>query len=277
MPTPENMLTLLMSVVWRVGVSIVLVMVARWLAPLVRKRLHGLLLRTKLTPAINRLALNGVYYGIWAIAVMSIMGILGLPLNAILTSLGVLVVILGIALQQSLRDFAATVNFMLFAPFVVGDTIETNGIIGTVLEIQPLTTVILRGDNKTVILPNGQIQQNGIINYSKVGTLRVDMVFGISYRDDIAQARTVAEQVLAADPRVLAVPAPMIIVLELSDSSVNLGVRPFVKAADYWQAQWDLTERIKQAFDAAGITIPFPQRDLHIVAPIDATPSSPRN
>lgn len=272
MLTSETVFTFLLSVLWRAGLSVALVMLARWLAPWARGRLHRLLLRTKLTQAINRLALNGVYYGIWAVAVMAIMGIVGLPLNAILTSLGVLVVILGIALQQSLRDFAATVNFMLFAPFVVGDTVETNGMIGTVLEIQPLTTVILRGDNKTVVLPNGQIQQNGIINYSKAGTLRVDMVFGISYRDDITLARTVAEQVLAADPRVLAVPAPMIIVLELSDSSVNLGVRPFVKAADYWQAQWDLTERIKQAFDAAGITIPFPQRDIHVIAPPEAAP-----
>lgn len=265
MLTSETILAFLWSVLWRAGLSIALVMLARWLAPWARGRLHRLLVRTKFTPAINRLALNGVYYGIWAIAVMTIMGIVGLPLNAILTSLGVLIVILGIALQQSLRDFAATVNFMLFAPFVVGDTIETRGMIGTVLEIQPLTTVILRGDNKTVVLPNGEIQQNGIINYSKAGTLRVDMVFGISYRDDIAKARAVAEQVLAADPRVLPVPAPMIVVLELSDSSVNLGVRPFVKAGDYWQAQWDLTEHIKQAFDAAGITIPFPQRDIHVI------------
>lgn len=254
-----------MSVIWRVGLSVVLLLVARWLAPVVKNRLHGLLLHTKLTPAINRLAINGAYYSIWGIAIMTVMGIVGLPLNAILTSLGVLVVILGIALQQSLRDFAATVNFMLFAPFVVGDTIETNGITGTVLEIQPLTTVILRGDNKTAVLPNGEIQQKGIINYSKAGTLRVDMVFGISYRDDIAKARTVAEQVLAADPRVLAEPKPVIVVLELSDSSVNLGVRPFVKAADYWTVQWDLTERVKQAFDAAGITIPFPQRDVHMI------------
>lgn len=265
MPTPENILPLLMSVIWRVGLSVVLLLVARWLAPVVKNRLHGLLLHTKLTPAINRLAINGAYYSIWGIAIMTVMGIVGLPLNAILTSLGVLVVILGIALQQSLRDFAATVNFMLFAPFVVGDTIETNGITGTVLEIQPLTTVILRGDNKTAVLPNGEIQQKGIINYSKAGTLRVDMVFGISYRDDIAKARTVAEQVLAADPRVLAEPKPVIVVLELSDSSVNLGVRPFVKAADYWTVQWDLTERVKQAFDAAGITIPFPQRDVHMI------------
>ena len=267
MPTSETIWAILWSVAWRIGLSVALFMLARWLAPWTRQRLQGLLKRTKLTPAINRLAVNGAYYGVWAIAVVTIMGFVGLPIETIVTSIGVIVVILGIALQQSLRDFAATVNFLLFAPFVVGDTIETNGMIGTVLEIQPLTTVILRGDNKTVVLPNGQIQQNGILNYSKAGTLRVDMVFGISFRDDIARARTVAEQVLAADERVLATPAPMIVVLELGDSSVSLGVRPFVKAGDYWQAQWDLTERIKQAFDAAGITIPFPQRDVHVIAP----------
>lgn len=263
----EPILAFIWNIAWRIGVSFAVFALARWLAPWARQRLQGLLKRTKLTPAINRLALNGAYYGVWAIAAVTIMGFLGLPIEAIVTSLGVIIVILGIALQQSLRDFAATVNFLLFAPFVVGDTVETNGTTGTVLEIQPLTTVILRGDNKTVVLTNGQIQQSGIINYSKAGTLRVDMVFGISYREDVARARAVAQQVLAADPRVLAAPAPMIVVLDLGDSSVNLGVRPYVQASDYWQAQWDLTERIKQAFDAAGITIPFPQRDIHVIAP----------
>jgi len=196
---------------------------------------------------------------------MTILGLLGFPVQAVLASAGVVVVVLGVALQQSLRDLAATVNFLLFAPFKVGDTIETNGVTGTVLEIQPLSSSILRADRKTVILPNGQIQQNGIINYSKVGVLRIDMIFRISYDDDIGQARQIAQQMLDADPRVLREPHPVIIVLELGESSVNLGVRPFVKAQDYWQVEWDMNERIKLAFDAAGIAIPFPQRDIHLI------------
>ncbi len=266
MPTPDSFLGFLWNALWRVGLAIALYFVVRRLAPWARRRLDGLLKRTKLTPAINRLALNALYYGIWAITIMTILGLIGVPVNAILASAGIIVVILGIALQQSLRDLAATVNFLLFAPFVIGETIETNGTTGTVLEIQPLTTVILRGDNKTVVLPNGQIQQNGLINYSRQGVLRIDMIFGISYGEDIGKARGAAMQVLSADPRVLNDPAPMIVVLDLGESSVNLGVRPFVKARDYWTAQWDLTERIKQAFDAAGITIPFPQRDIHVIA-----------
>ncbi len=267
MPTTDSTLHFLWVVLWRAGLSVALYYLARFLAPRARQWLNGVLMRTKLTPAINRLALTAIYYGVWAVAIMIITGLIGVPVNAIIASAGVIVVILGIALQQSLRDLAATVNFLLFAPFVIGDTIETNGTTGTVLEIQPLTTVILRGDKKTVVLPNGQIQQNGLINYSRQGILRVDMLFGISYGDDIGRARAAALEVLTADPRVLRDPAPMIVVLELGDSSVNLGVRPFVKAADYWQAQWDLTERVKQAFDAAGITIPFPQRDIHVIAP----------
>ena len=267
MPTTDSIVHFLWNVLWRAGLAVALYLLARRLAPWARHRLDGMLKRTKLTSAINRLALNALYYGIWAITIMTILGLIGVPVNAILASAGVIVVILGIALQQSLRDLAATVNFLLFAPFVIGETIETNGTTGTVLEIQPLTTVILRGDNKTVVLPNGQIQQNGLINYSRQGILRVDMLFGISYGEDIGKARGAAMQVLSADPRVLNDPAPMIVVLDLGESSVNLGVRPFVKASDYWQAQWDLTERIKQAFDAAGITIPFPQRDIHVITP----------
>ena len=267
MPTTDSMVHFLWNVLWRAGLAVALYLLARRLAPWARHRLDGMLKRTKLTSAINRLALNALYYGIWAITIMTILGLIGVPVNAILASAGVIVVILGIALQQSLRDLAATVNFLLFAPFVIGETIETNGTTGTVLEIQPLTTVILRGDNKTVVLPNGQIQQNGLINYSRQGILRVDMIFGLSYGEDIGKARGAAMQVLSADPRVLNDPAPMIVVLDLGESSVNLGVRPFVKASDYWQAQWDLTERIKQAFDAAGITIPFPQRDIHVITP----------
>jgi len=267
MPTTDSIVHFLWNVLWRAGLAVALYLLARRLAPWARHRLDGMLKRTKLTSAINRLALNALYYGIWAVTIMTILGLIGVPVNAILASAGVIVVILGIALQQSLRDLAATVNFLLFAPFVIGETIETNGTTGTVLEIQPLTTVILRGDNKTVVLPNGQIQQNGLINYSRQGILRVDMIFGLSYGEDIGKARGAAMQVLSADPRVLNDPAPMIVVLDLGESSVNLGVRPFVKASDYWQAQWDLTERIKQAFDAAGITIPFPQRDIHVITP----------
>ena len=265
MPTTDWILGFLWNILWRVALAFLLYFLARRLAPQSRHWLDALLKRTKLTPAINRLALTALYYGVWATAITSILGLLGVPIDVILTAAGVIFVVLGIALQQSLRDLAATVNFLLFAPFVIGETIETNGTTGTVLEIQPLSTVILRGDHKTVVLPNGQIQQNGLINYSRQGILRVDMLFGVSYRDDVEQARTVVMQVLGTDDRVLSEPAPTVVVLGLGDSSVNLGVRPYVKAADYWQAQWDLTERIKQAFDVAGITIPFPQRDIHVI------------
>ncbi|MBE2240775.1 MAG: mechanosensitive ion channel [Caldilineaceae bacterium] len=259
------LLAFFFQVVWRIALSVGIAFVARWLAPWSRRRLHPVLLRTALTPALITLAMTAVYYGVWIVAIMTILGLLGFPVQAVLASAGVVAVVLGVALQQSLRDLAATVNFLLFAPFKVGDTIETSGVTGTLLEIQPLSSVILRGDQKTVILPNGQIQQNGIINYSKVGFLRVDMVFRIGYDNDIGQARQIAQQMLEADPRVLRTPQSIIIVLELGESSVNLGVRPFVKAEDYWQVAWDMNERIKLAFDAAGVTIPFPQRDVHLM------------
>ena len=161
MPTTDSIVHFLWNVLWRAGLAVALYLLARRLAPWARHRLDGMLKRTKLTSAINRLALNALYYGIWAITIMTILGLIGVPVNAILASAGVIVVILGIALQQSLRDLAATVNFLLFAPFVIGETIETNGTTGTVLEIQPLTTVILRGDNKTVVLPKAKSSRMG--------------------------------------------------------------------------------------------------------------------
>ncbi len=145
-----------------------------------------------------------------------------------------MLVILGIALQQTVRDLAAGVIFFLFKPFASGELIGTNAFIGTVEEIQLFNTVLVQGDNKVVILPNSQVQQNGITNYSRMGTLRIDLVFGIDYGDDLRKARQVLEEIMAADPRVLRDPAPQVIVLALGDSSVNLGVRPWVKVQDYW-------------------------------------------
>jgi small conductance mechanosensitive channel len=172
---------------------------------------------------------------------------------------------LGVALQQSLRDLAASVSFVLFKPFVVGDLIETKGVTGTVEEIQLFNTVLVRWDNRVVILPNGEIQQTGITNFTKKGVLRTDLTFGIGYGDDIATARRLIEELVLADPRVLPDPPLQILVTELGDNSVNLGVRAAVASADYWALQNDLREQIKERFDQEGITIPFPQRTVHVV------------
>jgi small conductance mechanosensitive channel len=267
MQIPENLLPLLLGAVLRIGVAFVVFLVGRWFAAFARRKLQPILDKTKLTESMVNLSVTLSFYAIWVVTILVALAVLGFPVEVLLTFAGVTIVIIGIALQQSLKDFATAVIFVLFKPFEVGDLIQTKGITGTVQEMQFFSTVLLQGDNKVAILPNAEVQLNGIVNFTKMGTLRVDLVFGIGYNDDLRRARQIAEEVLAADPRVLSEPAPQIVVLELAESSVQLGVRPFVKASDYWSAQFGLRELIKRRFEEEGITIPFPQRDVHLIQP----------
>jgi small conductance mechanosensitive channel len=146
----------------------------------------------------------------------------------------------------------------------VGDLIEGAGVFGVVEAIQIFTTQLKTADNKTVIVPNAKLTDDNIVNWTVKGTRRVDMVFGIGYDDDIDKARSLMADIIAEDSRILPDPAPQILVLELADSSVNFAVRPWTKVEDYWGVYADLTEKIKKAFDANGISIPYPQRDVHM-------------
>jgi small conductance mechanosensitive channel len=151
-----------------------------------------------------------------------------------------------------------------FRPYRVGDFIEAGGVSGTVVEVQIFTTVLRSPDNKKIIVPNSQIMAGTIVNVSANPTRRVDLVAGCGYGDDLDKVRQVLEAIVSADDRVLADPAPTIAVAELGDSSVNFVVRPWVNAADYWPTHFDMTEAIKRRFDEEGISIPYPQRDVHM-------------
>ena len=153
---------------------------------------------------------------------------------------------------------------LIFRPFKVGDFIEGAGVNGVVEALHIFTTTLKTGDNKTVIIPNGDLASGTIVNYSTQPTRRVDLVFGIAYGDSIGQAIEVLSETVRAHDLVLADPPPVYRVGELGDSSVNLLCRPWVKTADYWTVYWDLTRQVKEAFDAAGVNIPFPQRDVHL-------------
>jgi small conductance mechanosensitive channel len=153
---------------------------------------------------------------------------------------------------------------IIFRPFRVGDYIEGAGTAGTVEEIQIFTTTLKTPDNKTVIIPNAKLTSDNIVNWTVKGTRRVDMVFGIGYGDDIDKAKSTIKEVLSKDGRILKDPAPQVALVELADSSVNFVVRPWVNAADYWSVHFDTNESVKKAFDANGISIPFPQRDVHV-------------
>jgi small conductance mechanosensitive channel len=195
------------------------------------------------------------------IASLNVMGVDTTSLIAVLASAGLAI---GLALQDSMKNFASGVLLLTFKPFGKGDYIEAGGTDGVVQNITLFTTVMLTTDNKEVIVPNAAIWSDVITNYNARDTRRVDMVFGIGYRDDIAAARAVIDEVLARDDRILAEPQPYVAVAELADSSVNFVVRPWTKTEDYWAVKFDVTERIKLAFDERGISIPFPQVDVHM-------------
>ena len=171
----------------------------------------------------------------------------------------------GMALQGSLAHFAAGVLIIMFKPFKVGDFIEGAGIMGTVKEIQLFTTIVNTPDNKKIIIPNSKLTADNMINYSDVENRRVDMIFGIAYGDDIEKGKETLKKVLKEDSRVLTDPAPQIVVGELGDSSVNILCRPWVKTEDYWDVKFDILEKGKIALEKNGLSIPFPQHDVHMI------------
>jgi len=171
---------------------------------------------------------------------------------------------IGLALQGSLSNFAAGVLLILFKPFKAGNFIKAGGEMGTVIEVGLLTTELKTPDNVKIIMPNSSIMAGAITNLSAHPTRRVDMSVGVGYGDDLNQAKQIMLDLLLADERVLKDPAPQIEVANLGDSSVDFVVRPWVHAADYWGVKFDFTKSVKESFDAAGISIPFPQRDVHL-------------
>ncbi len=198
------------------------------------------------------------------IAALSKLGVETTSLAAIFAAAGLAI---GLSLQSSLSNLAAGVMIIAFRPFRVGDFIEAAGSMGTVAEVSIFTTKLNTPDNKRIILPNGQIIDSAITNFSANDTRKIDLTFGIGYGDDIKKAKQILEDILLNDPRVLEEPEPQIVVRNLGESSVDLAVRPWVKSSDYWPLTFDLLENVKLRFDEEGISIPFPQRDLHMIQP----------
>jgi small conductance mechanosensitive channel len=192
---------------------------------------------------------------------------IGVDTTSLLAVLGAAGLAVGLALKDSLSNFASGVMLIVFKPFKVGDYVEVGGVSGLVELISIFSTELKTLDNKTVIIPNSQVYGNIIINYSAKPVRRADMVVGVSYSDDLKKTQQVIREVLSKDPRILKTPEPVVAVSELGDSSINFIVRPWVKTEDYWVVQWSFLENIKIAFDANDISIPFPQRDVHIDQP----------
>ena len=188
---------------------------------------------------------------------------LGVDTTSLVAILGAAGLAIGLSLQDSLKNFAAGVMLLVFKPFRAGDYVEAGGVAGSVKKIGIFTSTMGTPDNKEIIVPNGKIYGDNIINYSAMTTRRVDMTFGIGYGDDLLKAKNLLQQMVKEDERILEEPAPVVAVSSLGDSSVNFVVRPWVKKEDYWAVLWGFTESVKLRFDEEGISIPFPQMDVH--------------
>lgn len=215
-----------------------------------------------LRPFVTNL-LNVVLKAMLFISVASMIGIETTSFVAIIGAAGLAV---GLALQGTLANFAGGVLILLFKPFKVGDLIDAQGHFGEVSEIQIFVTKIITPQNKLAIVPNGAISNGSLTNVTALGKLRVDLTIGIAYDSDIKKAREVLMAVMEKDEKVLKDPAPLVAVSELADSSINLAVRPWATPGDYWDVYFGTLENCKVALDEAGITIPFPQRDVHMIS-----------
>ena len=248
----------------KVLAAIVIFVVGRWIAKGFRKLVKNVMNRRNVDPTITGFVGNLTYILLLTFFVVAALGQIGIQTTSFIAILGAAGLAIGLALQGSLANFAAGFLMIIFRPFKVGDYIEGAGTAGTVETMQIFTTLLKTPDNKTVIIPNAKLTADNIVNYTTKGTRRMDMVVGIGYDSDIDKAREILEELVTADDRVLKDPAHKIAVVELADSSVNFVVRPWVNVSDYWDVWFDLTEKVKKRFDEAGISIPFPQRDVHM-------------
>ena len=244
--------------------AIVIFYAGRWVINIVMRGLRTVLQKQQIDKTLETFVCNLVRMVLLVFVIVAAISALGIQTTSFIAVLGAAGLAVGLALQGSLSNFASGVLIVLFRPYKVGDFVEAAGISGSVEEVQILTTVLKTGDNKRVIVPNSQIMDSIITNYSANDTRRVDMVIGVSYSDDLDKVRQTLKELVAAEDRILDEPACTIAVSELGDSSVNFVVRPWVATADYWGVMFDMTEAIKKRFDEEGISFPFPQRDVHV-------------
>ncbi len=244
--------------------AIITLIIGLWVIKAITRGFRNLLQRKEVSPSLIPFLSSLVNITLKALLVVSIMGMVGIEATSFVAILGAAGLAVGMALSGTLQNFAGGVIILILKPYKVGDVIEAQGHIGSVSEIQIFHTIIKTWDNKTIIIPNANLSNSSLTNYSTEETRKVEWIIGIGYGDDIDKAREIIRDVIFTDERVLDRETPYINLNELADSSVNFKVRAQVNAADYWDVYFEKTEAIKKAFDAKGVSIPFPQRDVHL-------------
>ena len=246
--------------------AIIILILGRIAAGIGRKVVRKVLEKSKTDPAVVSFVGSMIYFLILIFAVLAALAKFGIQTASFVAILGAAGFAIGFALQGSLANFAAGVLILVLRPFKVGDYIDGAGVAGTVKDIHLFTTVLATPDNIKIMVPNGKLFGDTIKNFSGFDTRRIDFVIGIGYTSDIQKAYDVLMSLIKEDTRILSDPPTNIAVSELADSSVNFVVRPWVKRSDYWGVKFDLTRKIKEAFDENGIEIPFPQQVVHMLS-----------
>ena len=244
--------------------AVVVLLLGRWVIKLVKKGLTKMMLRRNAEPSLASFVMSLVSVLLTFFLIMAIVGILGINTSSLVALLASAGLAIGMALSGTLQNFAGGVMIMLFKPFKVGDFIAAQGYEGRVNSIQIFNTHILTPDNKTVILPNGALSTGPVTNFNKETDRRVDWVFSITYGDDYDKAKAVLQRLCDADTRILKEPAPVIELIKMSDSSVDITVRARVKPEDYWAVYFRMNELVYKTFPQEGLNFPFPQMDVHV-------------
>jgi len=244
--------------------AILIFVIGRLVAKLIKKVLQKTMERTKVDAAVVGFTCSLAHAAVMVFVILAALGQVGIQTTSFIAVLGAAGLAVGLALQGSLANFAAGVLILLFRPYKVGDFIEAGGAMGVVKEIHIFTTTIVTVDNKREIVPNAKMMSDKITNYAAEGTRRVDLTACISYGDSIDTAKAALMDEITKNESVLTDPAPFVGVSAMNDSSVDFAVRPWVKSADYWDVFFALNEAIKKRLEAEGLSIPFPQRDVHL-------------
>jgi small conductance mechanosensitive channel len=245
--------------------AIAVLILGRWVAGMLKRGTARGLERAGTDATLVPFLSSMVYYLALAVVLIAVLGLFGIETASLVAVLATAGLAVGLALQGTLSNFSSGVMLLLFRPFRVGDFVDLGGTKGSVVEIGIFTTVLKTPDNVQIIVPNSSIYGSNITNYAAYDTRRNDLVIGVSYGDDLSDAEAAIRRVIDADERVLADPEPVVAVAELADSSVNFVVRPWCNASDYWALRFDLTRRIKEELEKSGCSIPFPQRDVHLI------------
>jgi small conductance mechanosensitive channel len=261
---PDNIVEILSGYAFSLLMALLIFVVGKWAVNKIVGLLGKVLRKVKgMDETLIKFLENIVYYALMIVVLLTSLGKLGVETTSFLAILGAAGLAIGLALKDSLGNFASGVMIIMFKPFKVGDVVTAAGVTGSVSEVGIFNSVFITPDNQKIIVPNGAITSGSITNINAYDTRRVDLIVGIGYEDDIKKTKEVLNNIVSSNEKILLDKGITIAVSELADSSVNFVVRAWVKTPDYWDVKFGLTETIKLRFDEEGISIPFPQQDVH--------------